>query len=87
MAACPNHDIDARSSAEHLAHVKRHGTPFEVRIGLGQKLPIALAPEVFKPASRFCDAWHIVAAACFKQEHADIGILCQAASHHRARRA
>src|SRR5258708_6967160 len=61
--------------------------PFEVWIGLSHKLPIALAPEVCKPASRFCHAWHIVGVACFEQEHANVWILCQVARHHRARRA
>jgi hypothetical protein len=46
------------------------------------KLPIALAPEVFKPASRFCHAWHLAAAACFEQEHAAVGIFGQAARNY-----
>src|SRR5258708_20344022 len=86
MSACPSHHIDARSSAEHLAHTYRHGTSFEVWIGLSHKFPIALAPEVFKPASRFCHAWHIDGAACFEQENANVWILCQVARHHRASR-
>src|SRR5258707_10362192 len=79
MSARPTHHIDARSPSKHLAHLQRYGTSFEAWIGLIDKLPIALAPEVFKPASCFRHAWHVVAAACFEQEHADVGIFGQAA--------
>jgi len=82
ISACPTHHIDRRSPAKYLAHTQRHGTSFEVWIGLIHKVPIALAPEVFKPPSCFCNAWHLVAAACFEQEHADVGIFGQAARNY-----
>jgi hypothetical protein len=55
---------------------------FEVWIGLTHKLPIALSPYVFNPASRFCHDWRLVAAACFEQEHADVGIFGRAARNN-----
>src|SRR6266550_1161664 len=87
MSTCPTQPVDARSSAQHLAHTERHGTSIEVWIGLAYKLPIALGPEVFNPASRFCHAWHLVAAACFEQEHADVTVFGQTTRHHRPGRA
>jgi hypothetical protein len=31
---------------------------------------------------RFGHAWHLVAAACFEQEHADVGIFSQTARNY-----
>src|SRR4029077_9803171 len=62
MSARPGHDIDARSSAEHLAHRQGNGASVETWIGLGNKLPVAFASQILKPAKRFGHAWHIVVA-------------------------
>jgi hypothetical protein len=43
-----------------------------VWIGLAYKLPIAAGPWVFNSARCFCHAWHLVAAACFEQQHANV---------------
>jgi len=56
--------------------------PLRCGLGWAHKRPIALAAEVFKPPTRFRHAWHIVAAACFEQQHADIGIFGKAARNY-----
>src|SRR6266851_7959503 len=52
-------------------------------IGLSHKAPVPLAPKVQLPLIRFHDAWHVVAAACLKQQHADIRVLGESARYHR----
>src|SRR6266851_9882461 len=52
-------------------------------IGLSHKAPVALAPKVQLPLICFHHAWHVVAAACLKQQHADIRVLGESARDHR----
>src|SRR3984957_20054265 len=50
MSACPSHHIDARSPSEHLAHLQRYGTSFEVWIRFSCNLPIVPGAELLNPA-------------------------------------
>src|SRR5262249_44715390 len=83
----PCHHVDARSPAEDLAHRQRHRASVQVWVGLSDKLPIALRSQIFVPAMRVGDAWHVVVAAGLKQQDADTGIFGESASYHRPRRA
>jgi hypothetical protein len=53
--------------------------------GLRRKLPIPFTTEIFRPLVRPHDGVYIIAAASLQQEHADIWIFREAASHHRSR--
>src|SRR5258706_6917468 len=63
VPARPDHDVDAGSTAKHLAHIQRNGAPVKVRIGLGHKSGVTWAGKVQRTLAWFYDARHIVAAA------------------------
>jgi hypothetical protein len=62
-------------------------TAAQGRIRFALKAPVAFTAQVGNPKIRIPHTGHIVTAAGFQQQNVGIGILCQPARNHRARRA
>ncbi len=82
----PVHRIDAGAASQHLAHVHWYGSPVKLGIGLGLKVPVALASQIGLPLCGLHNAWGVVVAACLEQQHGNVRILGKSTRDHRARR-
>ncbi len=85
VAPRPDHDIDARTAAETLAHRHRQFAAIEVRIGLGLKAPVAFAPKVCWPERGVHDRLGFVAATRLDQQNLCAAVLGKAAGNDRTR--
>jgi hypothetical protein len=58
-----------------------------MRIWFRLKIPVSFAPEIQRPLIRLHHSWHVVLAACLKQEDVNFGVLREPARHHGTRTA
>jgi len=72
-----------RPATQNLAHSHWNGTSVQSWIWLGSEGPVVFATAKGGPRRCVLDARIIIAAAGFKQENADIGVLGQSPRHHR----
>ena len=86
MSPRPDHQVDARSPAQHFAHRKRDRSAVHRRVGLGREIPITLAAKVHRPLGRLGDGGYLIGAAGLQEQDPDVGILGDPSRDHRPRR-
>src|SRR4051794_31640024 len=86
VAPRPDHDIDAGTTPEHLAHVEGNGAAVQVRVGLRRETPVTVRTQIGGPCSRGHNLRNFVASSGFEQQDRDVRILRQTRCNNCARR-